>query len=106
MLITLSPMRRDDRLVLERHGDTLIANGTAADLSGLAEGAELPEGATGCPWILGPVRRRAGRLEVPVLLPHGPGAPAATLFPAPLDLTADGPVALPPWDGGDPAEED
>jgi hypothetical protein len=39
-----------------------------------------------------------GLLTVPVILPHGPDAPEARRFPAPLLVTADGPVALPPFD--------
>lgn len=105
MHIILSPMRSDDRLVVERQGDRLTINGAPVDLSGLAEGASLPEGATGCAHVLGPVRRTGGRLHLTLLLPHGPDAPAETLFPAPLDPVPEGAVPLPPWAGATPCED-
>lgn len=97
MHITLSPVRSDMPLRLERHGDTLVFNGESLDLSPIPDGATLPAAATGCPWIAGDVDRRDGALHLTLVLPHGADAPPETLFPAPLMLVADGPVALPPY---------
>lgn len=104
MQITLTPMRRDDRLSVERHGDTLVLNGTPYDFSHLPEGAVLPRAAVDCAWLASDVGRRGGALQLALLLPHGAGAPPETLFPAPLDLTQDGPVALPPYDSPEVSE--
>lgn len=42
MHITLTPMRRDASLQLERAGDLLVINGEAFDFSALPDGATLP----------------------------------------------------------------
>lgn len=97
MHITLSPVRSDIRLALERRGDKLIFDGDPLDLSPIPEGASLPAAATGCRWILGFVERRGGVIHLTLALPHGAEAPPQTLFPAPLVLMADGPVDLPPF---------
>jgi hypothetical protein len=98
MQITLTPMRRDDPLTLERHGDTLTINGEAFDLSVIPEGATLPRAAVACAWLASDITRIGGALHLTLILPHGPLAGPETLFPAPLLLTTDGPVALPPYD--------
>lgn len=97
MHITLSPVRSDTPLHLERRGDTLVFNGESLDLSPIPEGATLPAAAIDCPWIAGDVARLGGTLHLTLVLPHASDAPPETLFPAPLHLTADGPVDLPPF---------
>jgi hypothetical protein len=78
--------------------DQASLKGVGCDCLGLARGV-LAQGEMACAWIAGDVSRDAdGLLTVPVILPHGPDAPAARRFPAPLLVTADGPVALPPFD--------
>lgn len=98
MEITLSPMAGLPELRLERHGDTLIINGSKLDLSAIPEGATLPNEAVASEYINGPITREGGTLRLVVVLPHGWNAPEETRFPAPLTLTHDGPVALPPYD--------
>jgi hypothetical protein len=96
MNITFSPVRRDDRLVLSKSGEVLTVNGTDLDFGPLPAGALLPRDAIGCDWIAGDVERdAAGALTVPLILPHGPDAPEAARFPAPLTDVADGAVTLP-----------
>lgn len=97
MQITFTPMRHDTALTLLRQGDMLVLNGTALDLSGIPEGATLPRAAAGCDWLASDIERSGGRLRLTLILPHGPEAPPETLFPAPLTLEGDGPVALPPF---------
>ncbi len=97
MHLTLIPVRHDTRLRAERQGDVLILNGTAHDFSALPDGGEIPPGALDCRWIPEPVRRVDGGLLLSLLLPHGADAPAASRHPAPLILTQDGPVDLPPY---------
>ena len=99
MILTFSPVRMDESLSLHRKGDVLTVNGEIFDLGPLPEGGVLPAEATGCPWITGEVTRAGGALRVMLILPHGADAPPDTLFPVPLTLAADGPVALPPHDG-------
>lgn len=93
MLLTLSPQRSSDTLVLERYGDLLTFNGAAVNLG------EIPEGGDGYDpewtWIIEPVTRVDGQLRVTISLPIGPDASDAALWPEPLTLTDDGPVSLP-----------
>lgn len=97
MHISLSPVRMDTPLRVERRGDTLILNGESLDLSAITEGTTVTAAATGCPWLAGDVTRQGGALWLTILLPHGADAPEQTLFPQALALTADGPVPLPPY---------
>lgn len=97
MRISFSPVRLDQRLVLERRGDVLVFNGAALDLSGIPEGATLPQAAAGCDWIASDIERQEGMLHLTLILPHGAQAGEATLFPAPMTLKGDGPVALPEY---------
>ncbi|MFZ1469982.1 MAG: hypothetical protein WAT09_13545 [Paracoccaceae bacterium] len=97
MHLTFTPIRHDQPMTLIRKGDVLILNGETFDFSPLPEGAVLPAAAIDSPWFAGPVRREAGILQVTLLLPHGTNAPEQALFPAAIDLSRDGPVALPPY---------
>ncbi|MCR8550875.1 hypothetical protein M4578_23870 [Salipiger sp. P9] len=104
MILTFSPMRRDDALALSVAGDVLTINGEPFDFSVLSAGATLPCAAISCGWIAGDVERdAAGELTVPLVLPHGGQAPQETLFPAPLAVTAEGPVTLPAPDATEEA---
>lgn len=98
MRIKLSPVRRDDRLELSRRGDVLTINGEAFDFGVLEEGDIMPHSAVTCDWLGNDlVTRTDGVLQITLLLPHGPAAPPETLDPAPLDVTSDGPITLPPY---------
>jgi len=101
MLIDLFPQRRDGRLDLNRAGDVLTINGTAFDFGPLPEGGTLPRAGVACDWLADDVTRTDGRLRLALILPHGPDAPQAVLFPRPLDIGGDGPVALPGSDDTD-----
>lgn len=94
MHISFSPVRSDARLALSVNGDTLTINGEAFDFSGLPEGATLPQTAVTCDWLASDVERIDGEVSLTLILPHGPAAPAETLFPAPASVS-DGPVPLP-----------
>lgn len=87
MIITLTPIRHDIPLIAERMKDRLILNGVPVDMASPGE----------CSWILGQPEQREGRWHVMLLVPHGADAPPETLFPAPVVLTGDGPVPLPPY---------
>lgn len=110
-IITLIPQRRDDSLTLHCAGDVLTTNDTAFDFTQLPEGATLPRDAVDCDWLASDVTRIDGVLHLALILPHGPIPPVpppealAVLFPAPLHITGDGPVALPSWAPAIPAEE-
>jgi hypothetical protein len=98
MILTLSPVRMDDRLTASIAGDVLTLNGAVLDFGPLPAGALLPRPAIDCHWIAGDVTRdEAGVLTVPLVLPHGPDAPEETLFPQPI-TAGDGPVILPVYD--------
>ncbi|MFN4056645.1 MAG: hypothetical protein ACK4HW_00495 [Roseinatronobacter sp.] len=99
MKLLLSPIRADQALNLTIVGHVLTLNGVDLDFTPLPVGAILPHGAIDCDWIAGDVTRDLDcGLIVPLLLPHGAKAPQETLFPAPIVVTADGPVQLPPYD--------
>ena len=98
MKITFSPTRMDGALVLEKQGDVLIVNGDKFDFTDLDEAMFLPSHAIDSPWFIGDVRRDGGDLSVELLLPHGPDAGQARLFPAPLDVKEDGPISLADYD--------
>lgn len=95
MRIDLSPMRRDDALIVSKGGDVLTINGEAFDFSSLPDGGLIPPGIVPCPWIIGPVRRAGGEIELTLILPHGPAPSSSVAFPAPLISPPDGPLALP-----------
>jgi len=101
MRITLSPVRLDTPLTLQRAGDVLTINGETFDFSTLPEGASLPASAVACALLAGDVTRQDGVLHLTLVLPHGAAAPPETLFPAPLILTGDGPVVLPLYEAHD-----
>lgn len=82
MLITFTPMRRDDRLTLHRTGDVLTLNGDSYDFSPLPEGAVLPRDAVDCDWLASDVTRKDGHLHLRLILPHGADAPPETRFPS------------------------
>ncbi len=98
MHITFTPMRLDKDLTLEKQGEVLFINGEAFDFSPLPEGYILPRAAVACDWLISDVTRADGALQMTLILPHGALAPHETLFPAPMTLTTDGPVDLPPFD--------
>ena len=95
MQIKLNPQRRDDSLTVVKQGDTLIVNGTEYDFSTVPEGATLPADAIDSDLFSGPVERIGGELHVTLTLPHGPNPSQAVAFPEPINVVADGPVALP-----------
>ena len=96
MKLTFTPMRRDDTLSVSVAGDVLSLNGTEFDLSGIPEGATLPRAAVTCDWLASDIERIGGALHLALILPHGDHAPHETLFPTSINVTTDGPVALPP----------
>jgi hypothetical protein len=98
MQIILSPIRAETLLTLHRAGDVLTVNGEVFDFSGIPEGATLPREAVACDWLASDITRQGGALQMTILLPHGANAPEETRHPAPLVLTGDGPVNLPPYD--------
>lgn len=108
MIITLQPIRMEAALTLHRAGDVLTINGTDYDFGPLPEGGMLPRTAVGCDWLASDVARIEGAIHLTLILPHGPiphPAPPeaqAVLFPAPIQITADGPVALPKFTPEEP----
>lgn len=95
MYITLTPVRCNASLSVDRQGDLLTINGEVYDLSGIPEGAILPRDAVECSWLASDIERKNGRLHLSLILPHGSDAPDGMRFPDAIDLEGDGPVALP-----------
>ena len=98
MQVILSPIRAETPLTLHRAGDVLTVNGEVFDFSGIPEGATLPREAVSGDWLASDITRQGGSLQMTILLPHGANAPEETRHPAPLVLTTNGPVTLPPYD--------
>lgn len=90
MHITLSPQFRTAPLILNRAGSVLTFDGLPTDLASYALDEMAPHD-----WIVGQPALVEGVWHVEIILPHGADAPEETRFPAPLHLTADGPVTLP-----------
>ncbi|NTF07194.1 hypothetical protein G6L37_13660 [Agrobacterium rubi] len=95
MKINLSPQRRDDKLTVEKNGDRLLINGDLFNFNPLPDGATITPGATECAWIVGPVERINGKIELTLILPHGANPSQGVAFPEPLEDVQDGIVALP-----------
>ena len=94
--ITLSPQVRTDKLAVSKSGDALTINGVVCDFAPLTEGSTLPADAVGCEYIVGPVSRKNGDVELTLLLPITAAASEAARFPQPVTVINDGEVAL-PW---------
>lgn len=97
MQINLSPVRSDDRLILENVDDVLVVNGENFDFSQLPEGAKLSASAIKSPWFSEDVYRKNGKLHLTMILPHGKNAPTSTMFPVPIVVNNNGPINLPDY---------
>lgn len=95
MKINLSPSRRDDTLTVEKTGDRLRINGELFNFGPLPDGATIPAGITPCGWIVGPVSRINGEIELTLILPHGANPSKSVAFPSPIINPPDGDVAIP-----------
>lgn len=95
MNIILTPQRRDDALEVLKIGEVFTINGEAFDFSVLPDGATIPAGEVPCEWIVGPVERIAGELQLTFILPHGPNPSQAVAFPVPIVGPPDGVIAFP-----------
>lgn len=90
--INLSPVRSDEaQSTVSYVAPILTVDGVAYDLS------ELPDGATAAHPVLGNVSRNGNDYELTLTLTHGANAPHGTRFPAPNEVTTDGPVSLPAY---------
>lgn len=101
MHITLSPQCRDDRLTLERIGDSLIINDEKFDFSPLPNNTVLPRAAVKCDLLVSDIKRLDGTIYLTLILPHGPHAPETTRFPTAIIDPPDGLVQLPPYSAED-----
>lgn len=95
MKIILSPQRRDDALTVSKGGDILTINGETFDFSSLPDGATIPAGEVPCEWIVGPVERIVGELQLTLILPHGAAPEQWQAFPDAIVDPADGPLQVP-----------
>lgn len=95
MKIHWSPTRMDDSYNLEYIADALILDGEIFDFAALPEGATLPAAAIDNKYFVGPVERIGGEIVVHLLLPHGPNASQAALFPEVMSLKMNGAVEMP-----------
>jgi len=96
--VKFSPQRRNDHLDLAKCGGALSFNGEVIDPSAYDESALASQ------WIVGRPEPTADGWTVTIILPHGSPAPRATRFPAPIVVSADGPVELPLYEGPDEDE--
>lgn len=94
MRVSFSPIRSDASLEVSISGETLTVNGEAFDFSSLPDGATIPEGTIPTDFIIGPVERIGGEVNLTLLLPHGPNPKHPVAFPVPVTVTT-GRVPLP-----------
>ena len=102
MRISFSPQLRAATLLVEKQGDILTINGESFDFSSLPDGATIPDGDVPCAFIVGPVERIGGALQLCLCLPYRVGN-RHVAAPQPLIDPPDGAINLP---GLDPAEEE
>jgi hypothetical protein len=97
MRITFSPVGGyiDRRLELVKDGDRLRVNGVWHDFSSLPEGHRWDREQLSVDLLEGPVRRKAGVLEMCFILPYGATDDPAIRFPAPVEVTQDGMIEAP-----------
>jgi hypothetical protein len=88
----------DTHLTASSVGEVLTLNGESLDLSVIPDGATLPAAAIDSSWFVGNLYRVGGLLHFTLILPCGPNAPEATLFPAPITVIGDGDIVLPVFD--------
>lgn len=95
MKINFSSQVREETISITKTGDALTINDVAYDFAQLPENATLPATSVDCEYIVGDVTRVNGDIELTLLLPITPQASEAARFPAPITVTADGPITLP-----------
>ena len=95
MIIKFSPQRRDDTVVYEVYGNTVVINGEPFDFSPIENGDILPQKAISSQWAAGDVTRVDGQLELTLLLPNPWNYSQEQAFPVPIHMTVDGVVSLP-----------
>lgn len=105
--INLVPVRNPEvdtyqELVLDKEGDTLYVCGEVFDFSPLNEGDVLPAAAITSEHFTGTLPLVDGVLHMTLRFPFGLNAPEETRFPAPIHVTEDGPITLPPYEGEAP----
>lgn len=93
MRINLSPKVRDGTLSVTQAGDVLTINGEEFDFSGLNDGDDVD--GVPCEWVIGPVSRESGNLQIKMLLPCGYDAPHERAFPSPIINPPDGLIIFP-----------
>lgn len=95
MKVTLSPQRRDDIVIYQKSGDTLLVNGEGFDFSKLEDGDVLPREAIKSEWFSGDVTRVDGELWLSLILPNPWNYSQAQAFPSLMRITKNGLLDLP-----------
>lgn len=96
MIISFSPRRCDDNLILEKIDEDIISiNGDIFDFGLIPEGGYIPESVIPTSWISGPVKRINGEICLKVTLPHGPSPETFQSFPDSISVTEDGIIDIP-----------
>lgn len=100
-VINLIPQRSDEELMVSRNGWVLTINGVDFDFEPMPNGAFLPADALDCDFIISEVEKADGKIYLSMRLPYGPiphpppPEAHAVLFPTPITVNTNGPVALP-----------
>ncbi|MNJ44328.1 hypothetical protein D3C77_393750 [compost metagenome] len=95
MIISLSPFRSDDLLMLSKAGDVLTINGEEFDFSRMVDGDTLPTGSISSQWFGGPVNRIGTELQLTIRLPLPINYSQEQAYPVPLVNVQDGGIRLP-----------
>lgn len=96
MRIKLRGQRRDDLLIVEKLGDTLLLNGEVFDFSRMVDGDTLPMSAIVSQWFDDDVERVGDELIVTLILPNPWNYSPEQAFPVDLVDVPDGLVIFPP----------
>lgn len=94
MKINLSPQRRAGNLEVSKSDDVLTINGDVLDLSIIGEGDAIEDAGALSSWLSGTITRQGGEVELTLLVPVPPAAPALE----PLLNVPDGAVPVPQFE--------
>lgn len=95
MNIKLSPIRRDDTLVVVKASNVLTTNGEVFDFTPMGGGDTLPRDAIASTWFAGDVNNEAGELTLTLTLPNPRNYSQEQAFPADMVNVPDGLVVFP-----------
>lgn len=97
-IISFSPQRSDQAVTVEKtYDDRLRINGELFNFNPLNDGDVIPAGVIPCNWIVGPVEKTDGAIQLTLILPYGQSSTIVET-PKPITVSVDGVIDLPTID--------